>query len=333
MSLPSPACWEPTAVILLGVDPHKSTHTAAAVAADTQQQLSSVTIRASLPEYRRLLRWARQWSQRTWAVENANGLGRHLVQWLIIRGERVIDVPATATSRVRELSRGGRKNDQIDAAAAATVAHLHGDGRQVKAEDHTTALALLDERRVNLTQARVRAVNQLHALLRDLLPGGAPDQMSADQAAALLRTVRPAGPVEKVRKNLARDLVAEVRGLDKQLTANATQLEELVAAADSTLIRSPGIGSILAARLIARVGRASRFPTAAAFANYTGTAPVESPARTRPATDSPGPEIGSSTPCSTPSPSSRSVCPTRPDTPTTSGNSPRGRPARKRNAA
>lgn len=263
-------------MILLGVDPHKSPHTAAAVAADTQQQLSSVTVRASLPEYRRLLRWARQWPQRTWAVENANGLGRHLVQWLIARGERVIDVPATATSRVRELSRGGgRKNDQIDAAAAATVAHLHGDGRQVEAEDHTTALALLDERRVNLTQARVRAVNQLHALLRDLLPGGAPDQMSADQAAALLRTVRPAGPVEKVRKNLARDLVAEVRGLDKQLTANATQLGELVAAADSTLTRTPGIGPVLAARLIARVGRAGRFPTAAAFATYTGTAPVE----------------------------------------------------------
>ncbi|MET7783629.1 hypothetical protein ABZT28_49495 [Streptomyces sp. NPDC005388] len=42
------------------------------MAADSQQQLSSVTIRASLPEYRRLLRWARQWPQRTWAVENAN---------------------------------------------------------------------------------------------------------------------------------------------------------------------------------------------------------------------------------------------------------------------
>ncbi|MFD1275966.1 transposase [Streptomyces kaempferi] len=99
--------------------------------------------------------------------------------------------------------------------------------------------------------------------------------MSADQAAALLRTVRPAGPVEKVRKGLARDLVAEVRALDKQLAANAAHLEELVAAADSTLMQTPGIGPVLAARLIARVGRASRFPTAAAFANYTGTAPVE----------------------------------------------------------
>ncbi|MER7690349.1 transposase [Streptomyces sp. NPDC097610] len=243
------------------------------MAAGSRQRLSSVTIRASLPEYRRLLRWARQWPQRTWAVESANGLGRHLVQWLIARGERVIDIPATATSRVRELSRGGgRKNDQIDAAAAATVAHLHGDGREVRAEAHSTALALLDERRVNLAQARVRAVNQLHALLRDLLAGGAPDQMSADRATALLRTVRPAGAVEKVRRGLARGLVAEIRALDKQSTANAAHLADLVAAADSTLTRTPGIGPVLAARLIARVGC---FPTSAAFANYAGTAPVE----------------------------------------------------------
>ncbi|MFJ5840830.1 hypothetical protein ACIQGO_29485 [Streptomyces shenzhenensis] len=83
-----------------------------------------------------------------------------------------MDVPATATSRVRRLTRGGGlKNDRIDA-AAATV-HLHGAGREMEAEDHTAALALLDERRVNLTQAPVRTADQLRAVLRDLLPGGA----------------------------------------------------------------------------------------------------------------------------------------------------------------
>ncbi|MFJ8310239.1 MULTISPECIES: transposase [unclassified Streptomyces] len=81
--------------------------------------------------------------------------------------------------------------------------------------------------------------------------------------------------MEKVRKDLARDLVAEVRTLDKQLVANATDRETLVTAAKSTLMHTPGIGPVLAARLIAHVGRASRFPTAAAFSNYTGTAPVE----------------------------------------------------------
>lgn len=262
-------------MMLLGVDPHKSTHTATAVDPASNQQVGSLRIEASLAEYRRLLAWARRWPERTWVVENANGLGRHLAQWLIVRGETVVDVPASATSRVRQLTRGGgRKNDRIDAAAAAT-AYLHGDGREVVAEDHTTALALLDERRVNLAQARVRTVNQLHAVLRDLLPGGAPAQLSADQAAALLRTVRPVGDVEQVRKELARDLVSEIRTLDKQLTENAARMQELVEASDSTLMNTPGIGPVMAARLVGRVGRASRFATAAAFASYTGTAPVE----------------------------------------------------------
>ncbi|WP_406131511.1 transposase [Streptomyces sp. NBC_00989] len=156
-------------MIVLGVDPHKSTHTATAVEPTSNQQVGSMRIEASLADYRRLLSWAKRWPQRKWAVENANGLGRHLAQWLLARGESAVDVPAAATSRVRELSRGGRrKNDRIEAAAAAAVAYLQGDERDFAAEDHTTALALLDERRVNLAQARVRTVNQLHALLRDL---------------------------------------------------------------------------------------------------------------------------------------------------------------------
>ncbi|MFF4828499.1 transposase [Streptomyces sp. NPDC001312] len=88
-------------VILLGVDPHKSTHTATAVEPESNQQLGTMRIEASLTDYRRLLAWAKRWPQRKWAVENANGLGRHLAQWLIARGESVVDVPAAATSRVR----------------------------------------------------------------------------------------------------------------------------------------------------------------------------------------------------------------------------------------
>ncbi|XDO64430.1 IS110 family transposase [Streptomyces sp. RLB1-33] len=112
-------------------------------------------------------------------------------------------------------------------------------------------------------------------MLRDLLPGGAPPQLAADQAAALLRTVRLVGNVERVRKDLARDLVTEIRALDKRLAENAVRMEELVESSGSTLMNAPGGGPVLAARLVGRVGHASRFATAAAFANYTGVAPVE----------------------------------------------------------
>ena len=263
-------------MMIIGVDPHKSTHTATAVDPQTNRTVASVRIEASLADYRRLLRWAGQFDRRRWAIENAEGLGRHLSSWLLARGEDVVDVSSAATARVRQLSRGGgRKNDQIDAAAAACAAALQGDGRPLQAEDLTDALALLDESRTNLAQSRVRLVNQLHALLRDLLAGGAPTDVSATTAAALLRRVRPSGDAERVRKQIATDLVSQIRSVDSLLKANAKQISELVAASGSTLTGIVGIGAITAGRLIGRTGRAARFPTAAAFANYAGAAPVE----------------------------------------------------------
>jgi len=161
-----------------------------------------VQIDATLAGYRQLLRWAARFEDRRWAMENARGLGRHRAQWLIARGEQVEDVPATATAtataRVRELSRGGRrKNDVIDAAAAASMAALAGDATPIAAEYLTMVLALLDERRANLAAQRTRLVNQLHALLRDLVPGGADTDLTAARAAQAL-TDAPAIADERI---------------------------------------------------------------------------------------------------------------------------------------
>ena len=263
-------------MIIIGVDPHKRVHTASAVDPATNRQLAAVEVEASLAGYRRLLRWASGFSERRWAVENARGLGRHLAQWLVARGEAVDDVPSTATARVRELSRGGRrKNDVIDPAAAASVAALQGDANPVVAEDLTTVLALLDERRNNVITQRTRLVNQLHAPLRNRVPGGAPTDLSVVTASRLLSGVRPAGPVEAARKQLARDLIVEIRDADQRLKVFTAQITDMVAATSSRLSEVDGVGPVIAGRLLARTRQASRFATAAAFASYAGVAPVE----------------------------------------------------------
>jgi transposase len=262
--------------MIIGVDPHKSSHTASAVDPSTTTPVASLRVEASLSGYRELLRWSTQFEERRWAVEGARGLGRHLAQWLVSRGEVVLDVPSTATARVRELSRGGRrKTDVIDAAAAASVAALHGDASVVAGEDHSTVFAMLEERRANLAAQRVRAANQLHAVLRDLIPGGAALAITAKSASTLLRSVRPASQCERARKELARDLVRDMRAIDANLADIELRMSAALDDHGSRLRQIDGVGSITAVRLLGRVGRASRFPNTDAFATYAGVAPIE----------------------------------------------------------
>ena len=168
---------------------------------------------------RRLRRAALGGGEHSW-------FGTPFVAVLLARGEVVEDVPSTATARVRELSRGGHARDVIDAAAAASVAALQGEANPVVVEDITTVLALLDERRSNVTAQRTRLVNQLHAVFRDLLPGGAPKSLTAAIASGLLAGIRPAGPVEAARKQLGRDLVVEIRQADQRLKVLTAQIAE-----------------------------------------------------------------------------------------------------------
>jgi transposase len=108
--------------VTIGVDPHKASHTAAALD-EHGQLLDRQRVAATLVGYRALRQWAGQWQQRHWAVEGAHGIGRALAQRLVGDGEQVLDVPAKLAARVRVLSVGhGRKSDHGDAVSVAVAA-------------------------------------------------------------------------------------------------------------------------------------------------------------------------------------------------------------------
>jgi transposase len=263
-------------VIVIGIDPHKSTHTATAVDSDSNKDLGSIRINASFEDYAQLMTWSKQWPDRIWAVENASGLGHHLTQWLIGRGEAVVDVPSTATARVRELSRGGRrKNDRIDAAAAACVAFSQGDFRPVAPEGHTDVLRILDERRIDLVKQNGRLVNQLHALLRELLPGGIERDFDTEDAAIQLKRFLPETPADATRKKIGLEIVGDIRRLRFQIDDLTTRIKTELAACGTKLPKIPGVGTVTACRILARTGNPTRFANESAYASYTGTAPVE----------------------------------------------------------
>ncbi len=257
--------------VIVGIDPHKSSHTATAITPDLAE-LGTIRVRATRTTIDQLLAWAEPWPERRWAIEGARGLGQLLAQRLVAAGETVVDVPATLAARARLLETGhGRKTDHID----ALVAVQRPDLARVTADDHTRVLRLLADRRDELTRERRRTMNRLHRHLRDLIPGGAPLHLTAVKAAALLNKVRPGDAVETERKQMARDLVADVRRLDKAIADNRRRCATAVAASGTSLTEITGISDVLAAKILGHIGDINRFPSADHLASYAGTAPIE----------------------------------------------------------
>ncbi len=59
---------------IIGIDPHKATHTAVAIGCD-EAELATVTVRATSQQTDKLRSWAEPFKERTWAIESAGGLG------------------------------------------------------------------------------------------------------------------------------------------------------------------------------------------------------------------------------------------------------------------
>ena len=139
----------------------------------------------------------------------------------------------------------------------------------------TSALRCIVEHRDDLVKIRTQTVNRLHVVLTRLVPAGAGRELTADQAAELLRSVRPRDLAAKTLRTLAVDLVSEVRQLDRRIKKAATDIEAAVATSVTTLTQLHGVGALTAGKILGRVGTISRFRSAATFASYTGTAPIE----------------------------------------------------------
>lgn len=262
-------------MITIGIDPHKASVTAAALDR-TAGTLDHRRVACTTETAEHLLAWAEAWPERVWAVEGAAGLGHGVAQQLLAAGERVVDVPAKLAARARLLGGGSaRKTDLTDAVSVASVA-IHNPGlHDVVAEGHPVVLRLLSDRRDDVVAQRTRTMNRLQVLLRELVPGGAPRELTAARAAAFLAKVRPMTAADAQRKSIARDLLDDIRRADRQLKALAAEVNHAVAASGTTLPELLGIGAILAAKIIGHAGDITRFASKAHFASYTGTAPVE----------------------------------------------------------
>jgi transposase len=188
----------------------------------------------------------------------------------------VLDVPAKLAARARVFDTGqGRKTDATDAHAIVVVALRDKGLREVVSDPELTVLRLLCDRRDELSRARAQALNRMHRLFPELVPGGAPVKKSASQYKTLLASVRPRDLAGQTRRRMAAEELAGIDRLDVKLKAMKAELKAAVLASGSQLMDIHGIGPAGAARILADVGDVARFPTRNHFASWTGTAPID----------------------------------------------------------
>src|SRR5664279_3914472 len=258
--------------VMIGIDPHKGSHTAVALDA-AEKKLGQLRVKAAPGQVDQLRQWAASWPDRTWAVEGAGGLGHLLAQQLLGAGEHVVDVQPKLAARVRLLNTGQvNKNDPNDARSVAVAALRTHAALEVVAENDTAVMKLWSRRYQDLGSLRTQLVCRLHAVLCDLVPGGFSRRISAAQAIAVLAGVTAHGPVASAKLDLAHELVADLQRIDAQRLQVKRRLAQLVAASRTTATEIHGVGPIIAAAVL---GDIRRFPTRDHFAAYNGTAPIE----------------------------------------------------------
>ena len=206
-----------TVQVIIGMDPHKASNTIAVLARD-ETLLTRRRFANSDDGFVEMLAAVAEYPDRVWAVEGANGVGRSIAQRLVGFDETVVDVPAKLATRVRVYSTGhGTKTDNTDAVAIARAAIHSKHLRLVQPDDATVAMKLLSDRRHELVGLRTQAACRLHRLLRELIPGGAPVQLTAEHALELVSDLRPDDPAGQMRLEIAFDHIEDIMRLDRKI--------------------------------------------------------------------------------------------------------------------
>ena len=262
--------------VVIGVDTHKHTHTAAVVAAGTGAAVEHATLAADPEGYAELVALAdRHSGLRVWAIEGTGSYGAGLARHLAERGELVIEVDRPS----RPARRNGAKTDALDAVRAAREALSREHLAQPRTGGQRAALAVRLAARRSAVEAATVAQRQLHALvvtapepLRARFRGQTTRAMLA--TAARLR-IQAAWDLETRETATAlRALARRVHTLGTEARDHEQAILAIVRSWRPDLLEQQGIGPIVAAVVLCAWSHAGRCRHDAAFANLAGVAPI-----------------------------------------------------------
>jgi transposase len=263
--------------VVLGVDTHKQTHTAAVITL-LGSLLATATFPTTAAGYRELVAWARGFGTlRRAGVEGTGSYGATLTRSL--RSEHVDVIEVNQPDKATRRRRG--KTDAIDAESAARAVLSGRATAAAKAGDGPVEMMRMFKlAKASAVKARTQTVNQLKAVLvgadptlREAMTGLG--NASLVRRCAALDTATPDGvrsAAAYTLRLLARRILAlnvEVSDLDQRITAAVT-------ACTPKLLDRPGIGPDNAAALLITVGdNPERLRSEGSFASLCGVSPVE----------------------------------------------------------
>jgi transposase len=264
-------------VIVVGVDAHSQTHTAAAVDRQTAERLGVLEVCARAAGHARLLEWAQQLGEeRVWAIEDCRQLSGGLERVLLEAGERVLRVPPKLMADQRRAGRSFGKSDPIDALAAARAAIREPDLPVATLPGLEYELGLLVDHRESLVLECVRHQRRLRDYLHRIDPELLPALRGMAKTANLTRLSRQLARMPQgMEVRICRELIGRVRELAKRIVELAREIAGYVRRMNPALLAIPGCGIITAARILAEVAGVERFATEARLASYAGVAPLD----------------------------------------------------------
>jgi len=259
-------------MVIVGIDAHKHSHTAVAVD-ERGCKLAERTVSATRTGHLELLRWARRWRIRRWAIEDCRHLTHRLEADLIGAAEHVVRVHPKLMADARRGAREPGKSDPLDALSVARAALREPDLPVARLDGVEREVRLLVDHREDLVADRTRHEERLRWFLVEL-GIEEPVARSLDRRVVLDRLAADlAGRQEPVAR-FARDLVVRIRELTAAIDALEREIRTLAEQVAPSLLALQGCGHLTAAKLVGQTGGVGRFRSRAAFARHNGTAPV-----------------------------------------------------------
>lgn len=260
-------------MITIGIDPHKDTHTAAAVADGTGQMLGELTIPGTAEGHERLLAWAHELAgeggELRFALEDCRHVNGRLERFLLGAEELVLRVGTRLTARERNTARTYGKSDSIDALREPNLPRATHDPK-------LRELKLLIDHREDLVGERTAICSRLRWHMHDLDSGLEPFARTlnrADTRRSLSQRLGRYG--EGVQVRICRELLARIGELTRAIDSLRAEIAVLVRPMAPGLLALSGVGELIAARLLVEVGGPRRFHSDAALASHAGCAPIE----------------------------------------------------------